>query len=99
MAVLVANEIGFAKVLHTVGGKSMFVRVLDVLSLSENLPCYSWKNWTPSASVSNRGYWFCSRSKEVRAAVLQALPHLEDSELVVILCADVPLIKLKLYNI
>ena len=86
------------KVLHTVGGKSMFVRVLDAAaSLSEKPPIViHGKNLDAlQASVSNRviNWVLQSEQRGTGHAVVQALPYLEDSELVVILCADVPLIK------
>ena len=86
------------KVLHTVGGKSMFVRVLDAAaSLSEKPPIviHGKNPKALKASVSNRpiNWVLQSEQRGTGHAVLQALPYLEDSELVVILCADVPLIK------
>ena len=86
------------KVLHTIGGKSMFVRVLDaVASLSEKPPIviHGSNSSALKASASNRDINWVLQSEQrgTGHAVLQALPYLEDSELVVILCADVPLIK------
>ena len=86
------------KVLHTIGGKSMLVRVLDAAApLSEKFPIviHGRDAKALKASVSNRDIQWVLQSEQrgTGHAVVQALPYLEDSELVIILCADVPLIK------
>lgn len=86
------------KVLHTIGGKPMLVRVLDAAApLSEKPPIVIHGSGASAlkAALSNRDIDWVLQSEQrgTGHAVIQALPYLEDSELVIILCADVPLIR------
>ncbi len=85
------------KVLHAIGGKPMLVRVLDTAApLSEKPPIVIHGSDASDlkSSLSNRDIDWVLQSEQrgTGHAVKQALPYLEDSELVIVLCADVPLI-------
>ncbi len=86
------------KVLHSVAGKSMIEHVLDAAEpLSEKPPIvvHGINGDALKSKMSNRKIDWILQKEQLGTghAVLQALPLLNDSDLVLILCADIPLIR------
>ena len=86
------------KVLHSIAGKSMIEHVLDAAEpLSEKPPIvvHGLNGDVLKSKISNRKIDWILQKEQLGTghAVLQALPLLNDSDLALILCADIPLIR------
>lgn len=86
------------KVLHPVAGKPMVQHILDTLyklGVSKPNLIYGHGGEQLQAALSDNSLNWCLQAEQLGTghAVMQAVPHIEDSDQVLILVGDAPLIK------
>jgi bifunctional UDP-N-acetylglucosamine pyrophosphorylase / glucosamine-1-phosphate N-acetyltransferase len=91
------------KVLHPIGGRPMLAHVLDTVAQLEAAACHivhghgadSVRTWCESAYPNAAGLRWVLQQQQVGTAhaVQQALPEIPDDAVVLVLYADVPLIR------